>query len=1062
MFTDIVKSTDVRSAFIVRVGELQGNERFRVENLLPHNRVIEEHASAHQGEIIGTAGDSYFVVFEDPRRAIECALAIQRTLVGNPIPIAEASGKMPSHIQVRIGMHTGTATQVLVDGKPNYDAQAIAIAHRIEEHAEGEQILVSEDTWKKAGGLDGISKHEHRGYTLKGVPGKWPLVEVLWDGRKPRRPKARGGGTDHRLRQRYLREVWDTSVRLKLTTIDRKAAGSREAAELDLAAVFTDLDVRDAPSVFTDLDLREAPQDLERVVSWAGLATVTWGLARRGREIGRLPVMTAISHHPRVVILGDAGSGKSTLMNFLALCLAGQGLAHREVNIKRLGDAWKLPRLLPIRVLLRDYAARGLPEKGLWEFVTDELAAVRTEDGDLSPCLPAIEAALRRRGGAILLLDGIDEVPETNRRHVDLKQAIERFAREFEHCRIVVTSRPYAYTDAEARLDGFDVRTLVDFAPEQIDAFIGRWYANVGEKDRALGPVNADRYAVQLRRVVRTHPRVAELARRPLLLTLMASLHRWSEGGTLPDRRQELYEKSVELLIDLWQRPKTLFAQQGRPIDTKQYDVFTELGIRHEKLREALNRLAFVAHRDQPALTGTHDITTEQLAGVLYEASDEKGKAHFPRVIEYVTDRAGLLIERVQGKSYTFPHRTFQEYLAACHLAGPDFPHELAEQLRADDQRWREVALLAAAKAASGSASTIWTLLGVFCPHDWSSSVRVEGADWYATLRAAQALVETEQEAKAPERQRYLVERLHRWLVELLKHGALPARDRAEAGLLLNRLPGGDLRVQKDEWVAISGGEFTMGTTDEEIARLVEKYERAREWQEKKWFKGEEPTLVRLDSYRVGKYPVTNSQYRRFIDAGGYAEPGERFWSPEGLLWRRRVERAEPGFWSDTRWNAPNQPVVNVSWYEAEAYCAWLTEHLRAAGEIGRNEVVRLPKESEWEHAARGRDGRTWPWGPEWDPARVNTAEGQVGRTTSVGIYPDGVSSFGALDMAGNVLEWCEGHVDKGAGRRLRGGAWAFGAIFARSAARPIPRSTPIYGVVGFRCVVVPHTGLHA
>ena len=163
-----------------------------------------------------------------------------------------------------------------------------------------------------------------------------------------------------------------------------------------------------------------------------------------------------------------------------------------------------------------------------------------------------------------------------------------------------MTSRPYAYNDVEARLAGFDVRTLLEFTPEQIDAFIGRWYAHVGEKDRALGRVNADRYAAQLRRVVATHPRVAELGRRPLLLTLMASLHRWSEGGTLPDKRQELYEKSVELLIDLWQRPKALFDQKGRPVDTEEYDVFTELGIRREKLREALNRLAFAAHRDQP------------------------------------------------------------------------------------------------------------------------------------------------------------------------------------------------------------------------------------------------------------------------------------------------------------------------------------------------------------------------------------------------------------------------------------------------------------------------------
>lgn len=508
--------------------------------------------------------------------------------------------------QVRVGMHTGSATRLLVDGKPNYDDHTVAIAHRIEEHADGEQILVSEDTRRRAGKIEGVTQHEHAGYTLKGVRGMWTLVEILWDGRKPRRPRPRVGGTDRRLLQRYLRGVWETTVGLKLTTIDLKTTGSREAAELDLAAVFTDLDVQDAA---------DAEQAMRR------------GRVPRERGTGRLAVTAAISRHPRVVILGDPGSGKSTLTNFIALCLAGEGLGRRDVNARKLGKGWTLARLLPIRILLRDYAARGLPGKSLRQFLRDEMAAVATEDGDLAQSVPEIEAALRRRGGAILLLDGIDEVPEANRRRVDLKRAIEAFSREFEHCRIVVTSRPYAYNDPDARLSGFDVRTLMEFTPEQIDAFIGRWYAHVGEKDRALGRVNADRYAAQLRRVVQTHSRVAELARRPLLLTLMASLHRWSEGGTLPGKRQELYEKSVELLIDLWQRPKTLFDQQGRPIETREYDVFTELGIRHDKLREALNRLAFAAHRDQPTLTGTHDITTEQLAGALFDASDVKGRA---------------------------------------------------------------------------------------------------------------------------------------------------------------------------------------------------------------------------------------------------------------------------------------------------------------------------------------------------------------------------------------------------------------------------------------------------
>jgi predicted NACHT family NTPase len=189
------------------------------------------------------------------------------------------------------------------------------------------------------------------------------------------------------------------------------------------------------------------------------------------------------------------------------------------------------------------------------------LAGVETKDGPLSDCLPVLRAYLEQKDGAILLLDGIDEVPEAHRYRLRLKEAVDQFAADFPNCRVLVTSRPYAYQDAQAHLARFEARTLLPFTPEQVQTFIHRWYEHVGLKDPALGPQNAARYADQLAHAVETNPRLADLAPNPLLLTLMASLHRWREGGSLPERRQELYEQSVTLLIDLWQRPKQLFDQ---------------------------------------------------------------------------------------------------------------------------------------------------------------------------------------------------------------------------------------------------------------------------------------------------------------------------------------------------------------------------------------------------------------------------------------------------------------------------------------------------------------------
>jgi class 3 adenylate cyclase len=151
LFSDIVGSTEILNRFIRRWGQHQGNEQFREAILRPHDERLEKCIEAHEGEVVSTAGDSYFVTFKDARRAIECAVAFQRSLLADPIPIPLAGGDLPKHLQVRIGLHAGAATAVSRAGQPNYQDETINIAHRIQEHAEGEQILTSKETWLKQG-----------------------------------------------------------------------------------------------------------------------------------------------------------------------------------------------------------------------------------------------------------------------------------------------------------------------------------------------------------------------------------------------------------------------------------------------------------------------------------------------------------------------------------------------------------------------------------------------------------------------------------------------------------------------------------------------------------------------------------------------------------------------------------------------------------------------------------------------------------------------------------------------------------------------------------------------
>jgi formylglycine-generating enzyme required for sulfatase activity len=169
----------------------------------------------------------------------------------------------------------------------------------------------------------------------------------------------------------------------------------------------------------------------------------------------------------------------------------------------------------------------------------------------------------------------------------------------------------------------------------------------------------------------------------------------------------------------------------------------------------------------------------------------------------------------------------------------------------------------------------------------------------------------------------------------------------------------------------------------------------------------EKREIVIEKPYKIDVYPVTNEQYKRFVDAGGYDD--KTHWSANGWNWKTTASRSKPINFDDERYNKSDHPVVGVSYYEAEAYAKW-------AGK-------RLPTEEEWERAARGTDGRIYPWGNAFDEKKCNSASSGIGSTTRVNRYHDGVSPAGCYDMAGNVWEWTSSCYDN---TRIvsRGGAW--------------------------------------
>ncbi|MBP1466273.1 SUMF1/EgtB/PvdO family nonheme iron enzyme [Candidatus Chloroploca sp. M-50] len=182
--------------------------------------------------------------------------------------------------------------------------------------------------------------------------------------------------------------------------------------------------------------------------------------------------------------------------------------------------------------------------------------------------------------------------------------------------------------------------------------------------------------------------------------------------------------------------------------------------------------------------------------------------------------------------------------------------------------------------------------------------------------------------------------------------------------------------------VKVPAGPFLMGRSDADtMAEANEKLQH---------------TLT-LPDYWIGKTPVTNAQFRPFVEGDGYTNPA--YWTKVGWEWRAKERIVRPGFWNATKWNGDDYPVVGVSWFESVAYCRWLS--------VQTGHAFRLPTEAEWEKAARGTDGRIWPWGNTWESGRCNSKEAGHERTTPVDQYPIGASPYGVLDMAGNIWEWC-------------------------------------------------------
>jgi formylglycine-generating enzyme required for sulfatase activity len=866
----------------------------------------------------------------------------------------------------------------------------------------------------------------------------------------------------------YFRSVAGECCRLPLGIIDTQFVRTAGDGAVPLTDIYVDLDVVAA----------KGPERGEER-SWAVLAA-------RGEGGDRTPLLKALAlrKHARAVLLGDAGSGKTAFVNYLTWLLIRQ--PRSAPKVLRGGVA--------IRLVLRDVAARHIPAgaaKGaasmLWEALAQDIAA-RIDKASAPAVCDRLRQRLREEGG-LILLDGLDEVPEAEHRRQALLQAVQDLAGSLPpgKVRLLLTARPYAYADPQWRLAGFPILALAPFDPEQAGRFVDRFYAAV-RGSMNWGKTEAATRAGRLRTALEDRPHLADLAARPLLLTLMATLH--ASWGQLPEDRADLLEESVKLLLGRWQRGREAIGPDGQPVIEPGIEQCLKVG--EGPIRKALEELALTAHERQGALAAEDGEPGDIPKGdVLVAFEPLLGSVPPQTLLNYLEHRAGLLIPR-RGGVFAFPHRSFQEYLAACRLSNQsDFGAALAERLQRDPKWWREVLLLGAGRAKRGGEGNVVSLLNAVLPLE--PSPEVDDPDRHRRLAAlaGQALIETRlaDHATRQDARAALLRRCRAWLVDWVEGGFLAPPERAEAGDILGQL--GDPRFDPavfqlparfrgqpelfHGFVQVPNGPFVMGSRKDE----KDAYD---------WECGNPARLEIPYDYWIGRYPVTVAQYGAFVEDAGY--DADLFWTPLGRAWRTgeydskvedknlrdwlasrpAVERGSPKWWQDQR-RFPNRPVMGVSWFEAMAYAAWLDARLREIGKLKPDYCLRLATEAEWEKAARNADARRYPWGDEeWAEQRGNVDQSGIGHASPAGVFPAGSTPTGIADMAGNVWEWTRSLVrdypytpgdgrndpDGQGSRVLRGGSWIHDADNARCAYRVRFDPVNFYYYIGFRVVVSP------
>jgi formylglycine-generating enzyme required for sulfatase activity len=694
------------------------------------------------------------------------------------------------------------------------------------------------------------------------------------------------------------------------------------------------------------------------------------------REIWRLALDRDIR---TVVLLGQPGSGKTTLLRHLVPVTASG--AAPDLGLPR--DV--LPVFVPLRQL--DVGA------GLGFGAT--LCAA--SDPSLSGLPESLLDGPLKDERCLLLLDGLDEVADAGERR-EVSRWVEALVAQHPRNHVVLTARYAGYRDAPLRAGHLQV-DVQPFIDDDIARFIRCWYravAKVLEGGTSSARERADRSAADLTRAIEAHGPLRQLASNPLLVQIIALVHR--SKGSLPEKRVALYEECTTVLLESWDRAKGLFT-----------------GLTAREARQVLQPLALWMHGEENRVYAREEAVVPLVESQLRRLRKPMEATAF---LHSVRDRSGLLTGHGLDL-YGFPHLSFQEYLAAEEIRNTGRLEVLVEHY--DESWWREATRLFVGLGNPNLFEPLVRALagaGRLGGHEAFTGECIRDALLAGPEVFLEALSEQQERAAPESERRALLLALRNFSPDQLMAIAGPLREAlarecsAELRTLLQALLAATGAIEYAasetsrrnavdgmELVLIPGGPFRSGSAD---------------------FTDNPPRVRDLGDFYLGRYPVTNAQYALYLEA--------------------HPEATKPTEWENDRFNGREQPVVGVSWHEAVVYCEW-------AG-------LRLPTEWEWEKGARGTDGREYPWGPEEPDAERASFGRSAGQPSPVGSHPAGASPYGLQDMAGNVWEWTASDYSEGL-KTLRGGSFGPGPQSLRAADRCVIVGRD-FDFLGFRCAQDP------